>query len=139
MEKKYDSYFEEEIPYTETLEELHNSNKDGYITERHLLAYIRSRGEKFTCIARVNVPKTIIQTPLGAVAMDDNYQSVPCKIVLDRQYNPLKSYISIEEDHWYGPYKIQFTPSEFNGFVETMYFSDFCSHVNSGDIIITED
>jgi hypothetical protein len=142
MEYKYDSYYKERIPYKETMKELHSSH-DGYITERDLLAYIRNcnDGKDFRFIAEVDANKNPIITPLGAISDGTHMEKVLCKLVLvdDSSYNPLVEKDILRENHWYHPYKIEFTPVEFQGFIEKRYFSDFCSAIDRGNITLIEE
>lgn len=115
METRYDSYFEKEIIYKISFEELQNVK---YLSEEIILAFMRNCGDKL----RIYIDNTI------------------CKLVEenDASYNPLYEKDSIHENHWYHTYKIKITPSEYDGFVETMYFSDFCLLVRKGNIELWE-
>jgi len=57
MQTKYDEYMERELPYRMTLEELFEQSNNGeYFNTYDVLAYIRERGEKFTCLCPASTP-----------------------------------------------------------------------------------
>jgi len=146
MEMKYDGYYKKEIPYKMTLEELFERStiKEDYFYMCHedILAYIRERGENFTCMAHATVPENMMHLPFGMGCISSGEKElVPCRIVLsdDELYNPLhEGNDTFHKNHWHHPYKIKFTPIEFKGCIERMYVSDFCGHIQKGYIILTE-
>jgi hypothetical protein len=145
MEMKYDSYYEKEIPYTMTLEELHARGKErnGFMTEEDILAYIRYRGKDFCCRA-MSATKGI-SSPIGIICSSEDEKMVLCRLVTEKDgekyksssYNPM-----ITEDPegkaWYSSYKLSLTPIKFNGVIDSWYVSDFCSAINSGHIELWE-
>ena len=141
METRYDGYYEREIAYKMTLEELQEYAKahNGHMGEEHILAYIRFKGEGFTCMAHAAPAESIMPTPFGFALTSEKKSGILCKIMLRESnlYNPLKEdHDILHENHWYNPYKIEYTPVEYQGCVEKMYFSDFCHHINQGYITL---
>lgn len=141
MEIRYDDYLEDYFPYTMTLEELfEKSLRDDtiYYNDKDVLAYIRHRGEKFTCLAPASTPENLIRGPLDIVLSSGRSEKVPCKIFLKGIHNVLKPMTSLWPNHFASAYKIQLTPIEFDGCIETFYFSDFVSLLNEGHIVLIE-
>lgn len=136
MTTKYDAYYEDSFPYTMTMEEY---SEIKHPTEREILALIRGIGiENVRFYMKSHLPQDMLCiTPLGMMVGDCSGMAVN-RIVQDTDpmYNPLVEKDRIRENHWYHPYKIMLTPTEFNGCVEKMYFSDFCSMVEKGYIQI---
>lgn len=143
MKTKYDEYMERELPYRMTLEELFEKSDNGrFYTEVDVLAYIRERGEKFTCLCPASTPSDMCGvSPLGMM-VSGRSEKVPCRIYIDKNkdsYNPLfEDTIAGGVTHFSSTYKISMTPIEFEGCVETFYFSDFVSMINDGRIILQE-
>jgi hypothetical protein len=105
VEKKYDGYYEKELPYKMTLEEIVNELEKGFLTSEQLVAYIRSRGEKFRCIC-YNFSKEI-KEPMKLVLINNDL------------FNPiLDKEDQFHKDHWYHAYKLRLTPSEYDGIEE---------------------
>ena len=128
METRYDEYYEREIPYKMTLEELKGLD---HPKEEDILAYFRHVGINNV---RVIVPATpqsgITITPFPGIAMCSGERvATLCRMVDEDEplYNPLVERDYLRPEHWYHPYKIKFTPVEFEGVTERFYFSDFCS------------
>jgi len=146
METRYDAYYERDIPYKMTLDELKERSKDNYkgqMREEDILAYIRYRGDKFRCMAKSAVRG--IMSPLGLMASTDDEEMVLCRLVTgkdderfnDSAYNPLVDN-TFHENSWYSAYKLALTPALFNGCIDKYYVSDFCSILNDGYITIVE-
>lgn len=128
MEMKFDGYYEKEIPYRMTMEELQSLD---YMSEEDILAYMRHVGiDSLLIKARTHFPKNMLVTrflPGVAICSGDKEYSI-CKFVNDedQKYNPfIEKEDSIHKKHLSSPYKIKYTSVEFNGVVETMYFSVF--------------
>lgn len=149
-EVKWDSYYEEYIPYKMCLDVLYaramehvekDTDRANY-RDRDVLAYIRERGDKFRCLARSATRG--MMSPLGLMVSSDDEEMVLCRHYSDKKrdregsYNPLIEKDSIREDHWYHPYKIMLTPVEFDGCIDKYYFSDFVSMLDEGHIEIWE-
>ncbi len=134
METRYDAYYEKEIPYKMSLEELVSLE---YKREEDFLAYFRHIGiENVRVIIPANPPQNITLVPFIGIALcsGDRVDTL-CKMIDDPNdlYNPLLDKDNvIHPGHWYHAYKIKFTPVEYEGVVENFYFSDFCSMLNSG-------
>ena len=132
IEYKYDGYFKKEIPYRMTMEEL---SKLDYLTDAHILAYIRYIGIEYM---------TILALPQSLMSGSAEDGRVICKILSDDNslYNPLsENHSQIHENHWYSPYKIKYMPVEFEEcekYVKIMYFSDFCQNVRDGHVELIE-
>jgi hypothetical protein len=145
METKYDSYYDREIPYTMTFDELYTLSDRGDGTlrfrEENVLAYIRNVGDKFRMIAPAVPGKNITPVFPGLAISSGEPENTVCKLVLEEDdfHNILHvSPYDIEQGHWYSPYKISFTPVNYSGLKEKMYFSDFVSLLNQGIITIKE-
>ena len=149
-EVKWDSYYEEYIPYKMCLDVLYaramehvekDTDRANY-RDRDVLAYIRERGDKFRCLARSATRG--MMSPLGLMVSSDDEEMVLCRHYSDKKrdregsYNPLVEKDSLREDHWYHPYKIMLTPVEFDGCIDKYYFSDFVSMLDEGHIEIWE-
>lgn len=125
METRFDSYYEEQIPYKMTLEEL---NTNG-INERNFLAYMRFRGESFKFLSPKNY--------------GDLKKVLHCQIVVPGYpvdlFNPLyeKAFFG-GKDHWCHPYKIIITDVKTKNKLEQLYFSDFVSLFKKGIFEIVE-
>ena len=119
METKFDEYYKKEIPYKVSYRELQNSI---YLTQEKVLAYFRGVG-----VENVRVE---IEFPTES----RNIKKIVCKMINidDPTYNPLIERDVIQKNHWYHPYKIEFTPVDYEGVTERFYFSDFCSMLESG-------
>lgn len=114
---KYDSYYEREMVYKMTLEEL---NQD-YMTNEKILAYIRHRGDK-------------IRFYLNFENELRRYSGVcTIKNVEDSSYNPLIEK-NFREGNWYHPYKITIKCVDDEEKYDSYYFMDFCSLINQGYI-----
>lgn len=140
MQTKYDEYMERELPYRMTLEELFEKSDNGrFYTEVDVLAYIRERGEKFTCLCPASTPSNMCGlSPLGMM-VNGRTEKVSCKIYTGGRFNPLdENCVSGGVNHFSSAYKISMTPIEFEGCIETFYFSDFVSMINDGRIILQE-
>lgn len=138
MELKFDTYYKKDIPFKATLEDLEHAI---YLSDELLLAYIRNCGDRVRFLANTTSPSDCIQTPFGFALYGSKQVKSLCKMICDENslYNPLGETDSIHKGgHWYHPYKIKFTSDEFQGKVELMYFSDFCSLVRDGYIEIWE-
>lgn len=140
MVTKYDNYMKKELPYRMALEELFDkSNQGEWYREEDVLAYIRERGVNFTCLCPASTPDNMHGiSPLGMM-VSGRSNFVPCKIytkgywnALDEKQNP------IWPDHFSYLHKIQVTPIEFEGCVETFYFSDFVHMIQEGRVILQE-
>ena len=135
---RYDGYYEKDIPYLMSMEELVDVLDSGNASESMILAYIRNVGaDKLLIKTKTYMPEGMLQLPFYGIMLCDHDRRdfSLCRIVEgeDPAYNPLsENHNSIHKDHWYAPYKIQYTSIEFDGVVEKMYFSDFCSLVNKG-------
>lgn len=126
METKYDAYYEREIPYLMTLEEIADRLQNGFLTDEELVAYIRSRKEKFLCVA-YNFNKEIKE---------------PMKLVLENNdlFNPILDKEDIfHKNHWYHAYKLKLTPSEYEGYIEEWYVSDFTNSIRNGYTTLIEE
>lgn len=139
METRYDSYYEKHIPYKASLSDLEHAE---HMSDELILAYIRNkRPENLIFIVDTHAPQNITLVPMLGIAMCSG-DRVPtrCKMVEEGEslYNPLIEYDCLREDHWYHPYKIKFTPVDFEGPNERFYFSDFCSCVRNGHFHIIE-
>jgi len=146
-EVKWDTYYEEYIPYKMCLDVLYaramqhvekETDRANY-NERDVLAYIRERGDKFRCRALSAVRG--MWSPLGLMVSDDDEQMVLCKYYDDKDgdlHNPLVERDALREGHWYHPYKIKITPVEFDGCIDKYYFSDFVSLIDEGHIELWE-
>ena len=141
METRYDGYYEKELPYRMTMEELQSLD---YMTEEAILGYMRHVGiDNLLIKARTHFPKNVLVArflPGIAICSGDKEYSI-CKIVNDedQMYNPfIEKDDGFDRDHLSSPYKIKFTSIEFQGINETMYFSDFCSLVKEGKIELIE-
>jgi len=126
METRYDSYYEKELPYKMSLEELANLK---YKSEEAILACLRQIGVDNV---RVIIPTTphdkIVKIPfMNLFSCVEEKTDIICKMVNNDNhlYNPLNELEQRHPKHWYHPYKIEFTPVEYEGFVERFYFSDF--------------
>ena len=146
MEMKYDSYYEKELPYKMSMEELmeESTREDGsvYFTQQDILAYIRERGaDNVVFMMPTTLPNDMMLTPFGFGLSSGRNGNARCKIVPvdDPMYNPLVERDAIRENHWYHAYKIKLTPIEYNGFVDSWYVSDFVSAINEGRIQIWEE
>ena len=140
MEIRYDPYMEKDLPYRMTLEELFERsdlNEKLWVRETDLLAYIRFRGESFTCLAPASAPKNMMITPLGCMT-DGRSDFIPCKVHTSGFNNVLDESDPLWPGHFSHAYKIELTPIEFNGCIERFYFSDFCSLINDGYVILQE-
>ncbi len=146
-EVKWDTYYEEYIPYKMCLDVLYarameHVEKDtdrAFYRERDVLAYIRERGDKFRCLAKSATRG--MMSPLGLMVSSDDFEKVLCKLYDDKDgdlHNPLVERDAIREDHRYHPYKIKITPAEFDGCIDKHYFSDFVSLIGDGYIEIWE-
>lgn len=141
MEMRYDGYYEKEVFYKMTLEELHSFE---HWADEHILAYMRHVGiENLIIVAKTTPPQNILFVPFlnGMALCSGKKQPTMCKIVDDEShsYNPFKdSTCTIHKDHWYSPYKLKYTSIEFEGVIESMYVCDFCSHVRDGKIELIE-
>lgn len=141
METKYDGYYEREITYKMTLEELQAYAKahNGHMGEEQILAYIRFRGEELQIEAPATPIENITLTPFGFALSSGEKTKTLCKLMLrdNSLYNPLlEEHSTFHKDHWYNPYKIEYTPAEYPGCIEKMYFCDFCHNINRGNIIL---
>lgn len=95
-------------------------------------------------MAHANTPKSITRVKINSIEFalcSSEYEKTICTIVNDNNplYNPLLDpNCEIHLNHWYSPYKIKYTPIEFNGIIKEMYVTDFCSHVRDGYIELIE-
>lgn len=141
MEMRYDPYYEEELPYRMNLEELfERANRKDYfhIQDRDVLAYIRERGISFTCLAPASTPRDMLgMSPLGMM-VGSRSELVPCKIYTGGLWNPLDESNTLHPGSFGYAHKIQVTPIEFEGCIETFYFSDFCSLISDGSVVLIE-
>jgi len=134
METRYDSYYEKEIPYKMSLEELLAID---YKRAEDFLAYFRYIGiENVRVIVPATAQRNIHKSPFLGVAMcsGDRVDTI-CKMVNNENdlYNPLiEKGCLIHPGHWYHAYKIEFTPVEYEGVIERFYMTDFCAMLNSG-------
>ena len=140
METRYDGYYEKEIPYKMTREELYKLDRP---SQEHILAYIRHLGiEIARFIIPAHPPSNITVIPsMGFALCSGEMVDTICRMVNDDNalYNPLiEEEHPIHKDHWYSPYKIKFTPIDFDGVIERFYFSDFCSLFRAGKVKIIE-
>lgn len=140
METRYDSYYEKKLAYKMTLEEL---LAKPYKKEEDILAYIRYVGvDNFRVILPADPPQNITLVPFVGIALCSG-EKVPtlCRMVneTDPLYNPLIERDTLRRNHWYHPYKIKFTPVEYQGVNDRYYFSDFCSIVQDGFAKIVEN
>lgn len=141
MEMKYDGYYEREMPYRMTMEELQSLE---YIGEEEIIAYMRHVGINNLLIkAKTTFPRNITNIPFmqGVALCSGEKEYSICRFVDDPNelYNPfIEKDDGFDRDHLSSPYKIKFTSIEFDGVVETMYFSDFCSLVKEGKIELIE-
>ena len=133
METRFDCYYEKDIPYKMTLEELADLE---YKREEDILAYFRQVGIDNV---RVIIPSTpssgIMETPFIGIALCSGEKvDTVCRMLNedDTLYNPLVERDGLRPGHWYHPYKIKFLPVNYEGVVERFYFSDFCSMLNRG-------
>ena len=137
MEYRYDSYYEENIPYKMSYIELierSKNNNQSYMKERDILAYIRYCGESFRCM----VSSAILGSETKA-------KMVLCRIMTEKDdsslswniYNPLIDQ-TFPEGSWYIAHKLSLTPVEYKGCSNTCYVSDFCSLVNEGHITLID-
>lgn len=125
MQTKYDSYYEKNIPYKMTLEEMMSQE---YIQEEHLLAYIRNTG----------VENFYFQFTIVNDSMRINKDRIVVDIrETDPIYNPLIERDSLRKNAWYHPYKITLKSldSKYN---DRWYFSDFHSAFTQGYVNIIE-
>lgn len=133
MEKRYDSYYEKEILYKITLEELIELE---YKSEEAILAYFRQIGiDNVRVIIPATPTSSIMLSPFPGIALCAGKKvDTICKMINedDPLYNPLVERDCLRSEHWYHPYKIKFTPIEYEGVIESYYFSDFCSLLNAG-------
>lgn len=149
-EHKWDTYYEKYLPYKMDLNALAFlgttlKGKNAYFSEKDVLAYIRYIGiDNVRFYMEVPDPDGLYFIPfLGAfLHSGDKRKKAVCKIYINPEnkelFDPLKEGDAYAAQHWYHPYKIQFTPTEFLGSIETMYFSDFVSGLERGDIEIWE-
>lgn len=139
MQTKYDDYMKKELPYRMTLEELfEKSNNGDHYFEVDVLAYIRERGEKFTCLCPASTPSDMCGiSPLGMM-LSGRSEKIPCRIHCNGYWDILEEGNPIWPNHFSYCHKIQMTPIEFEGCIETFYFSDFVSMINNGRIILQE-
>ena len=133
MEKRYDSYYEKEILYKITLEELITLD---YKSEEAILAYFRKIGiDNVRVIIPTTPSNSIMLSPFPGIALcaGEKVDTI-CKMINedDPAYNPLIERDCLRLDNWYHPYKIKFTPVEYKGVIESYYFSDFCGLLNNG-------
>ena len=142
MKYKYDSYFEKQIPYKMSMEELSELE---YQTDAHILAYLRYIGiENIAILAYTYSLKNIMKIKFDFIETticSSEYEKIICRILNDddKLYNPLLENNSIiHKNHWYSPYKIKYTPIEFDGVIKRMYVTDFCQEVRSGQIELIE-
>lgn len=140
METRFDSYYEKEIPYKMTLEELASLE---YKREEDILAYFRQIGiDNIRIIIPATPSSSIMKSPFPGIALCSSEKvSTVCRMINDPDplYNPLVERNTILPEHWYHPYKIRFTPIEYDGVLETFYFSDFCSLLNNGSAKIVRN
>jgi len=133
METRYDSYYEKEIPYKMSLEELLSIE---YKREEDILAYFRYIGiDNVRVILPATPQASIHKTPFFGIAMcSSNKTATLCRMINNKNdlYNPLiEKENTIHPGHWYHVYKIEFTPIEYEGVIERFYFSAFCSLLKS--------
>lgn len=136
MESKYDSYLEREVVYKVSFEEFSKALEDeDYMSNELILALIRNYKDSIQIYADVT-PQSDIMVFSGVCFTGSKKIKSNCRFdfVDDPMYNPLNEYDSLRNDHWYHPYKIQFTSTEFLTTNTRMYFSDFCSLVREGHI-----
>ena len=133
METRFDCYYEKNIPYKMTLEELVALE---YKREEDILAYFRQVGIDNVRIIIPSTPSSgIMEMPFVGIALCSGEKvDTVCRILNedDPLYNPLVERDSLRPEHWYHPYKIKFLPVNYEGVVERFYFSDFCSMLNRG-------
>lgn len=140
MKTRYDGYYEKEIFYKMTRTEL---NTFDHLSEEAILAYIRHLGvDKAKFIIPAHAPESVTLVPFMGIALcsGDRVDTLCRMVNVDNDlYNPLvEKENPIHKNHWYSPYKIKFTPIEYDGVDETFYFSDFCSMLRDGHIKIVE-
>ena len=133
MEMRYEPIFATDVVYKMTLEELVAQE---YKKEEHILACLRHIGvDNVRVILPATPPKNIMCSPIRGIAICSGEKvDTICKMVNLKEdlYNPLVEGDGIHKGHWYHPYKITFTPVEYEGVYERLYFSDFCSMLRDG-------
>ena len=138
----WDDCYGDYLPFTETLEELHTNIINNEPIRQHLLAYIRYRGEKFSFIKEIKVPyrtghSFLLGTFVSHGSFNNNIKKAVCRLYTGGNYNILEDRKGLP-GNWYNPYKIQFEVIDFGGFIETMYFDDFCTYFINEKIMIIE-
>lgn len=138
METRYDAYFEREIPYKCSLEELYENVKEFGFHNEYLLAYIRQVGAR-------NVR---FYTDENAYEQNRPEHKILYRLCDEKDYGPFKdcSYNpmieeTFHENSWYSSYKLGIIPvnSKDGGKgIRTFYVSDFCHLLNEGIIEIWE-
>ena len=130
MEKKFDTYYVEEIvykmSYSELVETLNGNIRN--LNERNLLAYIRGCEGNFKFLSPINYDSK--EKILHCQIDDPNY---PKDI-----YNPLYEKDILYDGHWFHAYKIVITDLETKTKRESLYFSDMVSLFKSGIFEIVE-
>lgn len=136
MEMKFESYYGKDQVFKMTFTELTTKFENGWITEDDILAYIR-----FCGVGKFRMNALALPAGVDGFFKTGEPEMTLCRIVDDENplYNPLRvANLDEEQGHWNTPHKIRFTPVNYSGNVETMYFSDFCSHVRDGSIEIED-
>lgn len=136
----WDSYYKDYLPFTETLEELHENIINNCSIRQHLYAYIKYRGEKFSFIKEIRIPDRGLGG-LGIFVSDgslNNIKKAMCRLYTGGNYNILEDRKGLS-GNWYNPYKIQFEVIDFGRFIKTMYFDDFCTDFINEKIMIIEE
>lgn len=133
METRFDSYYEKDMPYKMSLEELADLD---HKREEDILAYFRQVGiDNVRVIIPATPSSSIMVSPFPGIALCSGEKvDTVCRMINedDPLYNPLVERDNLRPEHWYHPYKIKFTPVEYEGVVERFYFSDFCSLLHRG-------
>jgi hypothetical protein len=164
METKYDAYYERDIPYKMTLDELYQralersgeplqrNEEHLSFTEEDVLAYFRYRGADKVRIWKYSAaPRNIMNIgslfgmPGLAMVSGESDQKTLCRLYVggergrDSSYNPLLDESIVPRDGaWYTAYKIMFTPVWYSGVIDKHYVSDFVSGLREGTYEIWE-
>jgi hypothetical protein len=137
IEYRFDSYYGRDIPYRMSREDFEASDK----CSENLLAYIRQMGfDHIQFLAYATTNFVLIPGMNIALSSSGGDKKVWCRMVdnANNIYNPLREEDGFHKDHWYHPYKIEYTPVDFKGCIKHMYFSDLANMIKRGHIELRE-
>lgn len=144
MKLKFNRYYEKEMIYEVSLQELLERKKDiGYFEEEWVLAYIRKEKEN----AIFNIPFSVLNKSFFFKEQELK-EMLPCQICTEKDddlfeksmYNPIINDESFElSKNWYFNYKIGFRSIEDKLINRLFYITDFIIMLNDNRITIKEN